>query len=123
MNVGFPFHLDSRGRVASPQHEPHVRQLIEQLLFTVPGERVNRPRLGTGILELIFASTSGEQVTATEYLVQGALQQWLGELIELESVQVTAEDAVLTVQVKYKVRRSGTRETATFEQQGLPWHR
>ncbi len=101
MNVAFPYHFDSRGRTRDVGDEQHVRELIEQLLFTAPGERVNRPTFGSGLLQLVFAANSPELAAATQVMVQGALQQWLGELILVEAVDITAEDATLWVQVRY----------------------
>jgi phage baseplate assembly protein W len=115
VNVDFPFHFDGRGRTATTGGDDHVRDLIEQLLFTVPGERVNRPDFGSGLLQLTFAPLSDELATATQLLVQGALEQWLGDLIAVERVAVAREDAVLTVIVEYVVQRSGERRTDTFE--------
>ena len=78
MNATFPFAFDSRGRTGDATEEEHIRQLIEQLLFTSPGERVNRPTFGSGLLQLLFAPNSPELGAATQMLVQSALQQWLG---------------------------------------------
>ena len=80
MNIAYPFHIDGRGRTADADNEEHIRQMIEQLLFTSPGERVNRPDFGTGLMQLIFAPNSPELAAATEFTVQGALRQWLGEV-------------------------------------------
>ena len=76
------------------------------MLFTAPGERVNRPDFGSGLLQLVFAPNSDELAATTQVLVQGALQQWLGDLISVEEVQVEAVDATLTVIVRYIVRAS-----------------
>jgi Baseplate wedge protein gp25 len=62
--------------------------MIEQILFTDLGERVNRPTFGSGINQLVFAPNSNELAAATQLLVQGALQQWLADLIHVESVAV-----------------------------------
>ena len=115
MDIAFPFGIDGRGRVAQATADEHVRQLIEQVLFTMPGERVNRPTFGSGLMQLVFAPLSPELATATQVLAQGALQQWLGELILVESVQVEAEDARLKVTVQYLVRRGQQRRVAEFE--------
>jgi phage baseplate assembly protein W len=115
MHVDHPFHVDSRGRSAETGADDYVRDLIEQVLFTVPGERVNRPTFGTGLLQLVFAPNSDELATATQFLVQGALQQWLGDLIEVSAVRVQSSDATLTVTVEYVVRRDQRRQVAEFE--------
>lgn len=112
--IDFPLHVDSRGRTAETMREQHVRNLIEQVLFTSPGERVNRPDFGSGLMQMVFAPGSAELATATQFLVQGALQQWLGELIEVEAVEVSLLEATLAVTVTYKLRRTQQRDVAQF---------
>ena len=115
MNVAHPYYFDSRGRTADPgSDEQHIRELMEQLLFTAPGERVNRPTFGSGVLKLVFAGNSPELATAAQLMIQGALQQWLAELIQVEGLRVTSEDSTLTVTVRYVIRRTQTRQTAEF---------
>jgi phage baseplate assembly protein W len=92
MNIDFPLKFDNRGRTALTDDEAHVRDMIEQVLFTSPGERVNRPDFGSGLMQLVFAPNSTELAATTQLLVQGALQQWLGDLIQVHSVQVEGED-------------------------------
>ena len=106
MNIDFPFHFDERGHTASTDYNEHIRDLIEQLLFTNPGERVNRPDFGSGLLQLIFAPNSPELAAAMQYTLQAALQQWLGDLIELQALEVTSSDSTLAVTVQYLVRRT-----------------
>jgi phage baseplate assembly protein W len=114
VDVDFPFRVDGRGRSAAADEDEHVRDLIEQVLFTAPGERVNRPTFGTGLMQLVFAPNSDELATATQFLVQGALQQWLGEVIEIGEVEVTSRDATLEVVVRYRRKPSGQPQVATF---------
>lgn len=118
MNLDFPFRFDGRGRTATTTDEGHIRDLIEQVLFTAPGERVNRPTFGSGLMQLVFAPNSDELAAATQFLVQGALQQWLGDVIQVESVQVESQDATLRVTVQYMIRRSQTRQAAEFSRGG-----
>jgi uncharacterized protein len=114
MNIDFPFHFDARGRTATTGSEDHVRDLIEQLLFTNPGERVNRPEFGSGLKQLIFAPNSHELGTALQFTVQASLERYLGDLIELEKVEVTNEDSRLELEIAYRLRRSGQAQTARF---------
>ena len=109
MDIFYPFQIDGRGRVRKAEVDDHIRHLIEQLLFTSSGERVNRPTFGTGLSQMVFAPNSEELATATEFLIQGALQQWLGELIQLEGVQVTSDDSTLRVTVQYVNRQDQQR--------------
>jgi hypothetical protein len=120
MNIAFPYRYDGRGRTAEVDAERHVRELIEQLLFTAPGERVNRPGFGCGLAHLVFEPLSGELATATQFLVQGALTEWLGDLIQVEEVQVRAADATLQVVVAYTLRRSQERRVDSFRAGAAP---
>ncbi len=116
MQIGYPYRIDSRGRTARPTANDHIRALIEQVLFTTPGERVNRPDFGSGLQQLVFAPASDEMATTIQFLVQGALQQWLGDVIQVEAVQVQSEEATLRVIVQYVVRSNQQRHVAQFEQ-------
>ena len=116
--VHFPFQFDGRGRSRDDDEEAWIRGLIEQVLFTAPGERVMRPDFGSGLRELVFAPNSPELAATTQFLVQGALQQWLAELITVEAVEVSAEDSRLAVSVQYVVRRTDTRRVERFVRGG-----
>jgi len=115
--IDYPFRVGSRGRTATTGENEHIRDLIEQVLFTAPGERVNRPDFGTGLMQLIFGPASDEVATATQFLVQGALQHWLGELIVVEAVSVSARDSTLEVVVQYTVRRNQQRQVSRFSRE------
>ena len=114
MSIDFPYHIDGRGRTAVTDADDHLRDLIEQVLFTAPGERVMRPEFGSGLLALVFEPGGPELVAATQHLVQGALQQWLGHLISVESVEVGQVEGALTVDVGYVVLRTQERAAASF---------
>ncbi len=114
MNIDFPYHFNSRGRTADADYDTHIRDLIEQVLFTAPGERVNRPDFGSGLLRLVFAPNSDQLAATTQYLVQGSLQQYLGDLIQVDAVEVEHEASTLRVSVRYLVRRTQSRQTAEF---------
>jgi uncharacterized protein len=115
VSLDFPFHVDGRGRTAVTDPDDHLRDLIEQVLFTAPGERVMRPGFGSGLLELVFEPGGPELVATTQHLVQGALQQELGHLISVESVEVEQVEGALTVTVAYVALRTQERATASFE--------
>ena len=114
IHFDFPFQFDSRGRTASASPEDHIRDLIEQLLFTAPGERVNRPDFGSGVMQLIFAPNSPELAATLQFTVQAAVQRWLGDLIELRELEVTAVDSALTIDMQYVIRRTGQSQSAQF---------
>jgi len=104
--IKYPYQFDHRGRTAQSDELTHIRELIEQVLFTAPGERVNRPDFGSGIMQLVFAPNSDEVAATTQMLVQAALQQTLSDKITVNKVAVTNEDATLRISVDYMVRRT-----------------
>lgn len=112
--LDYPFHIDGRGRSASTSTDDHIRDLIYQVLFTAPGERVNRPDFGCGIRQLLFMGNSDVLAATTQFLVQGSLQRWLGDLIALERVTVTNRDEQLVVEVVYTRRDNNEREEIQF---------
>jgi len=107
MDVEYPFQIDGRGQVASAAYLNHVRQMIEQVLFTMEGERVNRPDFGCGLARMVFELSTSEVVAATQAMVQGALQRWLGELIRVQGVSVSAVESTLTVTVRFILQSTG----------------
>jgi uncharacterized protein len=117
-DVDFPFRIDSRGRTGLVSGDGHIRDLIEQVLFTSRGERVNRPSLGCGLLQLVFQPNSEPLELAVQATVQAALHQWLGDRIAVEKVEVRADDSVLQVRVGYMVR--STQEVRIDEFRSAP---
>ena len=114
MNIDYPFHFDGRGRTAATDDNDHIRDMIEQFLFTHPGERVNRPDFGAGLLKLVFSPNSPEIAAALQFTIQAGLQRWLGDLILVQKVVVTSEDASLSVLVQYVVKSTGAQQSQTF---------
>jgi phage baseplate assembly protein W len=118
MHIDHPLHVDSTGRTALTGEDDYVRDLIEQVLFTAPGERVNRPTFGSGLLSLVFAPNSAELVATSQMLVQAALQEWLGDLIRVDAVSVQSPaEATIQVDVAYTVIRDQTRGAVQFLRQ------
>jgi hypothetical protein len=114
MDIDFPFHFDSRGRTATADLYQHVSEMLEELIFTSPGERVNRPDFGTAVSQLLFAPNSPELAATVQFTLQAAIQRWLGDIVELRSVTVAAVDSTLTITVVYLIRQINQQQTATF---------
>ena len=117
MQIDYPYHLSGQGSTATTSDEDHVRDLIEQVLFTAPGERVNRPDFGCNLMQLVFSPNSPELAAATQFLVQGALQQWLGDVIQVQQVDVESEESTLRITVSYLIQRTREARTAEFSRQ------
>jgi phage baseplate assembly protein W len=116
--VAYPLHVDAHGATARTDDASHLSDLIEQVLFTAPGERVNRPDFGAGLGQLLFAPVGPEVAATTQLLVHGALQQWLGDVIDVAEVLVTAQDATLVVEVSYAARATRQPGTVRFAIEG-----
>ncbi len=115
MQIRFPFGFDGHGRTATADNAAHVRQMIEQILFTNPGERVNRPDFGSGLLQLVFAPNSDALAAALQANVHGSLQRWLGDVIDVRDLDVQNDDSKLIVTVKYALVRTNEQHIETFE--------
>jgi uncharacterized protein len=112
MQINYPFYIDGRGRIAEANENQHIRQMIEQVLFVIPGERVNRPDFGTGVQQLVFAPNSLELASVTEFLVKAALEQWLGDLIEINEIRIVNQEENLQITIEYIVRRTQEQQLA-----------
>lgn len=112
MQIAYPFHF-AHGATATADDDRHVRDMIEQLLFTRPGERVNRPTFGSGLMQMVFAPNSPELAATLQFTLQAAVTEWLGDVVDVAALNVTAQDATLTVTLSYAVRGAPA-QTATF---------
>ncbi|HVB21518.1 MAG TPA: GPW/gp25 family protein [Ktedonobacteraceae bacterium] len=115
-NIAFPVQFDSRGRTAETDYNTHVRDMLEQLLFTSPGERVNRPDFGSGLQQLVFAPNSPELAAALQYTLKAAVQRWLGDVLELQTLDVTSDDSTLSIVISYIVKQTNEQQVAQFAQ-------
>ena len=113
-DVDFPFAIDDRGRTAVAAYADHVRDMIEQLVLTSPGERMNRPDFGSGLMQMIFEPNSPEVAAALQLTIHAALQRWLGDVIEPAEVAVDSTDGTLLVSVSYVLLRTSEQRTNTF---------
>ena len=114
MNIDYPFHFDARGRTGATESDEHIRDMIQQLLFTNQGERVNRPDFGSGLMQLVFAPNSPELAAALQFTMQSSLQRWLGDIIDVLNLEVESEESTLRILIQYVVRRTNESQTAVF---------
>lgn len=118
-NLDFSYHFDGTGETAQTDYADHIRDMIHQVLFTTPGERVNRPTFGSGLLQLVFAPNSVDLSVATQMMVQSALQEWLGDLIVVDTVEVQGIDSALHVRVDYLILETQERRVDEFDNGGV----
>lgn len=117
MHINFPWQIDERGETETTPDPEYVRDLIEQVLFTAPGERVMRPEFGSGARDLVFEPNSEELAAATEYSVRSALERYLGDFVELNGLGVDSEGATLRISVRYRLANEDRSRVETFERE------
>jgi phage baseplate assembly protein W len=114
MNLRYPFSFDNSGRTAQVDTPSHIRDMIEQILLTSPGERVNRPTFGTGTAQLVFAPNSDVLAAAQQQVIQASLQQWLSDVIRVQAVDVSNIDSTLLITVQYTIIQTQQQQTQQF---------
>jgi hypothetical protein len=112
--LGFPFHLAPEGRVATADADQNLRQRIEQILFTAPGERVMLPEFGSGVRELVFAGNGPALAAATEFTIARALQAELSQEALIRAVNVMPEEEKLRIEIVYTRTRDFRDEKLVF---------
>ncbi len=113
--IASPYAIDAgRGCTAEAAPDAHVQDMIGMVLFTAAGQRVMRPTFGSGALGLVFATTDESVAATTQFLIAGALQNWLGDLIVVGDVTVSSQDSTLNIFVSYTIRSTGTSASAAF---------
>lgn len=117
MNIAYPLTINHTGLLGAASLEEHIEQMMEQVLFTLPGERVNRPDFGIGLASLVFSATTTEVISAMQLLIQAALQQWLGYLIQVQAVQVGSDEATLNILISYQIKSTQQQKVAQFTSQ------
>jgi phage baseplate assembly protein W len=119
VNIDYPFHFDGRGQTAGTDDANHIRDMIEQFLFTNVGERVNRPDFGSGLLQVVFAPNSPELAAALQFTIQAGLQRWLGDLIDIQKLEVTSIESTLRISIDYLIRQTGEQRSENFQRSSV----
>lgn len=115
MDIDFPYRIANNRRTANTDQSDHIRDMIRQVLFTSPGERVNRPTFGSGLNQLVFEPNSVELISTVQFLVKGSLQEWLSHVIEVGEVNIEVTDATLSVAINYTEIATMQSQEATFQ--------
>lgn len=118
IEIAFPYGLDDRGRTATATYDDHVEQMLELLLLTQPGERVNLPTFGCGLLGQVFAPNSPEIAAALSVTIAASISLWLRDVLSVTSLDVTAEGGELIVAIDYTVLATGSPASLTLSVPG-----
>lgn len=115
-NFGFPFAIDFDGQVhVTGSSDEAIRGKIIQVLFTAPGERVNKPEFGCGLFNLIFEPNDPILAAALEFTVGQALTRWLGDEIVVDGVDVAAIEETATIEVAYTKRTDLSKQAVRIQ--------
>jgi phage baseplate assembly protein W len=104
-SMHYPFAVDQGLGAWMQEHDygKHVEQLMMQVLFTNPGERINLPDFGCGIRQMVFAPNSDVTANLVQVMIQQALTTWLPTLITVIDVKATANDDKLEINIVYLI--------------------
>jgi Bacteriophage baseplate protein W len=115
-HLAFPFRIGPDGRTATPQSlDEHIRGEIVQLLLTSPGERLFLPPFGGGLKRLVFERNDDVSAGLSRAIISQALSRYLGTRITVQTLDVTAEESTLAVDLRYQVIASGETRQVRFE--------
>jgi len=113
--LNFPFGLAPDGSVAAVDEDDHIRERLEQILFTAPGERVMVPDFGCGVRDLVFAGNNDVLAAATEFKVARALQTYMGNQVLVTGVDVVNDEEKLRIVINYTKVKDLQQQQAEFE--------
>lgn len=116
-SIKHPFAVDlGRGRLAEEEdYAAHVEQMMFQVLFTAPGERINRPDFGCGIRRLVFAPNSEVSAALAQVTIFQALTRWLGTAITVNDVKALSIDERLEITIAYTLKTRSERRYLNLE--------
>ena len=112
----FPFAVNDKGPRTSSRSE-HVREQIEQVLFTNPGERVFRPEFGVGVRRLIFEPNDAALRKTTLKRLNASLAEALYGEVDPRTleIEVRQEDEFLVIHIAYVLAAINRQEAYTFK--------
>lgn len=116
-SIKHPFAVDlSRGRLAEEEnYAEHIEQMMFQILFTSPGERIDRPDFGCGVKRLVFAPNSEVSASLAQITIFQALTKWLGTAITINDVKALAIEERLEIKIAYTLKTKGERRYLNLE--------
>jgi len=99
--LAFPLRLGPGKALAVTDLEDDVRAMIEQILLTAPGERVNRPTFGVGIYAYVFEANSPFLASQLRIALDENVYEFLGRNVRIVALDVTWDDAQLHVDIQF----------------------
>jgi len=105
-SIHYPFAIDQGlgNWMEENNYNQHVEQMMLQVLFTNPGERINLPEFGCGLRQMVFAPNSEATANLLQVTIYESLEKWLGDLIEVIEVRATPIEETLQVGIVYLLK-------------------
>ena len=112
----FPVAVNLTGGVSTSSYEDNVRESIFVILGTAPGERLNRPKFGCRIHDLMFAPNNHVTAALAEHFCEEALLKFeprVGE-VKVEARPSKDEPNRLNIRIIYTVRDSNEKRNLVY---------
>ena len=118
-HLAFPFRIGADGRPARPADlSEHVRDEVMQLLLTNLGERPFLPEFGSNVRRLVWENIDDTALSLTKATIAEALSRWLGGRVEVEDIDVKAEDSTIEIELSYRVAGTEDSRVLRFQRSG-----
>src|SRR5947207_3359069 len=89
--IFYPFRFGAQGVALTDDPDRHLRDKVEAVLFTAPGERVNNPQFGVGLNRSVFDTLDELTLSALEFRIQHGLTRDLGDEMIIDDLSLTAD--------------------------------
>lgn len=98
----FPLEIGAGGAATSSRLD-HIREQIEQVLFTTPGERWFRPEFGVGVRALVFEPNNQALWEMTKKRLVASLRDALAGEVDPKNlaVEIEGQEERLLITVSY----------------------
>jgi phage baseplate assembly protein W len=116
--LDYPYGVSGSGIPNTTPADDHLRDLILQVLFTNPGERLNLPEFGAGVHSLVFTPNNETLRTSAQFLIATNLQRWLGDRIDVEQVNVSSEAGIehlVSIEIVYTIKATQQRQSVQVQ--------
>lgn len=117
--MAFPFRLDDNGPATSTRMD-HIREQVEQVLFTSAGERVFRPEFGFGARQHVFEPNAAPLWELARGRLYGSLVEALAGEVDPKTLKVDVgpgpgQPEVLLVEISYIIAALQKEERHSFQ--------
>jgi phage baseplate assembly protein W len=118
-HLSYPFRIGPNGRpVQVTSIEEHIRDELEQLLLTSPGERLFLPEFGVGLQKLSFGNLNESNLALAKTVFTEKLAKWLGNRIIPDELELEVVNDKINLKLRYRIRETND-SRVLFLQKGV----